>query len=151
MHERADAAMERYASGDDSAFADVYDAVAPPVYRFALRCLGGDGARAEDVVQQTLLRMHRARGQFVSGAPVMPWAYTIARRLITDVVRRHRRERHLERIAAGEESSRDLGPHDLVVAAQTASRLRMAFEDLPPAQRVAFTLVRRDGLSLAAV
>ena len=46
-------------------------------------------------MQQTLLQMHRARGSFIPGAAVMPWAFAIARRLIIDGARRRRIERRL--------------------------------------------------------
>jgi RNA polymerase sigma-70 factor, ECF subfamily len=74
----ADAAMERYARGDEAAFADVYDAIAPRLLDF-LRKATRDPFAAEDLMQQTLLHMHRARGSFIPGAPVMPWARAIAR------------------------------------------------------------------------
>src|SRR4051812_41474393 len=75
----ADLAMERYAEGDDAAFALVYDALAERLLAFLRRRLGSM-SRAEDLLQQTFLRMHRARGSFVSGSAVLPWAFAIARR-----------------------------------------------------------------------
>ena len=77
MWSQADAAMERHAGGDAEAFAIVYDAVAEKVWAYARRKLRDDAA-ADDVVQETLLRMHRARGDFAPGSEVLPWAYTIA-------------------------------------------------------------------------
>src|SRR5215470_6996903 len=90
----ADAAMERYSKGDDAAFAQVYDALAPRLLGF-LRKSTRDEFAAEDLMQQTLLQIHRARGSFISGARVMPWAFAIARRLIIDTARRHRIERRV--------------------------------------------------------
>ena len=88
---RADAAMERYADGDESAFATLYDEVAPRLLRFTSRQLRS-AAAAEDVVQQAFLQMHVARGQFTRGAAVLPWAYAIARRLVIDLSRRRGHE-----------------------------------------------------------
>src|SRR4051794_1656183 len=84
---RADAAMERYAGGDDSAFADVYDAIAPRVHNYLVRQTR-DRIRADDLLQQTLLHMHRRRGTYIAGLAVLPWAYAIARRLYIDEYRR---------------------------------------------------------------
>src|SRR5437870_3136108 len=61
-----DAAMDRYARGEDSAFEEVYDGLAPRLQSFLLRYTS-DRARAEDVVQQTMLQIHRARGRFTLG------------------------------------------------------------------------------------
>lgn len=88
---RADAAMDRYASGDDTAFAELYDALAPRMYTFISRKVG-NVARAEDLVQQTLLKLHCARGRYVAGSCVSPWAFAILRRLHLDQERRKKLE-----------------------------------------------------------
>ena len=41
------------------------------------------------------LQMHRARGSFIPGAAVTPWAFAIAQRLLIDRARRRRLERRL--------------------------------------------------------
>lgn len=145
----ADRAMERYAAGDDSAFGEVYDAVAPRLYAYLLRQTR-EVARAEDLVQQTLLQMHHARARFVAGAAVTPWAFAIARRLFIDGLRRGRRE-----VLRSDEEERDEtaaeqpGADELVQAQELADKLDRALARIPEAQRVAFELIKRDGLSLA--
>lgn len=142
--------MERYADGDDSAFATLYDLLAPRLYGYFLRQTHG-AALADDLTQQTLLKIHRARGQFLRGAAVTPWAFAIGRRLLIDDLRRHRREvapnndeDALER-AVSEAPAAD----DLVQAQETAQRIRNALLDLPTSQRVAFELVKQEGLTFA--
>lgn len=78
--------MDRYASGEDDALSDLYDLLAPRLASFLLRRTR-DAERAEDLVQQTFLQMHRARRHFPPGAAVTPWAFAIALRLLTDVRR----------------------------------------------------------------
>jgi RNA polymerase sigma-70 factor (ECF subfamily) len=143
---RHDLAMERYARGDEAAFADVYDAVAPRLYAFLLRQTRSD-ARAKDVLQQTFLKIHLARGSFAPGAAVLPWAYAIARRLWIDSTRRGRREVPLE--VDGHEPSDDLPPDVAVYSAEIAERVRRVLERLPENQRVAFQLVKEEELSIA--
>lgn len=149
--EAANEAMERYASGDDLAFAAVYDAVAPRVLALAIRSLG-DRTLAEDVAQQTLLNIHRARGAFVPGAPLMPWAYAIARRLIVDAVRRRRRElRLVEREALpGRQRRHPTMPNEALMAYETAGSLRATFAALPGSQQAVLHL-RGEGLPLSAM
>jgi RNA polymerase sigma-70 factor (ECF subfamily) len=142
--------MDRYARGDDAAFAEVYDAIAPRLYGYLLRQTR-DAARAEDLVQQTLLQMHRARDRFIAGAEVTPWAFAIARRLFIDGIRRHRREVLLSDGDDGEEAlgaSNADAADDLVQAQETARRILRELARLPPAQRAAFELVKQEGLSL---
>jgi len=151
--DRANTAMERYAGGDEAAFAELYDAIAPRLLRF-LRGATRDAFAAEDLMQQTLLHMHRARGSFIAGAPVMPWAYAIARRLMTDRARRSRVERRLFSAPSADEDrmhepvAATARPDDLLHARRLESRLRQRFEALPELQRTAYRMLRLEGSSL---
>jgi RNA polymerase sigma-70 factor (ECF subfamily) len=152
--ERAgDAAMARYASGDDSAFAAVYAAVSPRLTRFLGRRVT-DRALVEDLVQETLLRLHRARARFVPGSPVMPWVLAIARRQLVDAHRARRPEMPLEEAAPPQARRNPAvgdGPasaEEIVAAKQVAGRLNDAFDRLSPPQRAAFELVKGQGLTL---
>jgi RNA polymerase sigma-70 factor (ECF subfamily) len=147
----ANAAMDRYANGDDSAFGDLYDLLAPRLYGYLMRQTHNT-ARAEDLVQQTFLQMHCARGRFIPGADVVPWAFAITRRLMIDGMRRGKREV----LASDEDES--FGPelvavglsaYDQVHAKQIAARIQRELLRLPESQRVAFELIKQDGLSLA--
>ncbi len=143
--------MDRYAAGDDAAFGEVYDEVAPRIHAYLMRQTR-NAARADDILQQTLLKMHIARGSFMAGAPVLPWAYAIARRLLVDSGRRGKRE---VLSSDGEGPSDDVpasgqaAADDLVAAQQLAELVRAELERLPEAQRVAFELVKQEGLSMA--
>lgn len=146
-----DAAMDRYARGEDAAFEEVYDGLAPRLQAFLLRYTH-DRARVEDVVQQTMLRIHRARGRFTLGGQVVPWAFAIARRLLVD---HHRRGGREVLLAAGEDHltqlmvALDAPADDVVVAKEVAGRLAAELGKLPENQRVAFELIKQDGLSVA--
>jgi RNA polymerase sigma-70 factor, ECF subfamily len=143
-----DRAMERYAAGDDAAFAEVYDVLAPRLLRYARRHTGDD-ARAEDVVQQAFLQMHRARGSFFPGAHVVPWAIAITRRLIIDGVRRQGYERAAQLAQGGETAvAREPAADELVGALELASRMEAVLRELPESHRAAFELLRSDGLTL---
>src|SRR3954470_5646877 len=83
--------MDRYAAGDDSGFEVVYDLLAPRLAAYLARRVRDRGA-VEDIVQQTFMHMHRARGSFIRGAEVLPWAFAIARRLMIDNDRLARRQ-----------------------------------------------------------
>lgn len=143
----ADAAMERYAAGDDAAFGLVYDALAPRLYGYLLRQTH-DRDRAEDLLQQTLLHIHRARDRFIPGADVMPWAFAIARRLVVDSVRRGRRE---VLTATGETDVPAAIPaaDDLVHVSELAARVENVLARLPRSQRTAFELIKHEGLTVA--
>jgi RNA polymerase sigma-70 factor (ECF subfamily) len=142
----ANAAMDRYASGEAEAFAEVYDALADRLYRFLARRTG-DSALAEDLLQQTFLHMHCARETYVTGGEVVPWAFCIARRLSVDTYRRSGRE-ILGDLGDDYVDSSDT-PEEALSEKQTALGFHRALSELPEPQRVAFELTKYDGLSHA--
>jgi len=146
-----DDAMDRYAGGEDAVFGQVYDALAPRLYGYLVRQIRNTGV-AEELVQQTFLHMHRARGQFVRGAPVLPWAFAIARRLLVDQIRRHKRElltTTAEDGIADAAPSEDAAADDLLHASQMAVRVQTVLVKLPETQRVAFELLKVEEMSVA--
>jgi RNA polymerase sigma-70 factor (ECF subfamily) len=145
-------AMDRYADGDAGAFGEIYDSLAPRLHAFFVRQTG-DAARAEDLVQQTLLQIHVARGSFARGADVLPWAFAIGRRLLIDARRRTKKEvlfQTAEEAAAALDLrvERDI-PDGVVMTRQLAGRLQARLLDLPEPQRAAYALVRQEGMSVA--
>jgi RNA polymerase sigma-70 factor (ECF subfamily) len=71
--------MREYQSGRFEAFDDIYASIAPAVRRYLLSRPGAEAAKADDLVQETFLQMHRARHTYDSSFPLMPWAMAIAR------------------------------------------------------------------------
>jgi RNA polymerase sigma-70 factor, ECF subfamily len=146
---RADRAMERYACGDEAAFGDIYDELAPRLHRFALRWTRSPSS-AEDTVQQTLLQIHAARHRFVRGGAVLPWAYAIARRLLIDLGRKGAREE----LRAGdvrdpEEPATAPSPEEALHRRRVEAEARRDLASLRPAWREPFELVKLEGLSVA--
>jgi RNA polymerase sigma-70 factor, ECF subfamily len=84
--------MERYCGGDVGAFHQLYALLSPRILAY-LRGLIGERATAEDLLQQTFLKVHEARAAYVRGANPIPWIYTIAHRTCLDELRRRRRSR----------------------------------------------------------
>jgi RNA polymerase sigma-70 factor (ECF subfamily) len=144
----ADIAMQRYSTGDHSAFAIVYDALAPRLYGYLVRQTH-DRARAEDLLQQTMLHIHRARDRFIPGAEVTPWAFAIARRLLVDGMRRGKREVLCADGDADPGASAGPPADDLIVARELAARIEQALATLPQSQRTAFELIKQEGLTVA--
>ena len=143
----ANAAMERYAQGDESAFASVYDSVAPRVHAYLLR-QSRDRVIADDLLQQTLLQMHRKRGTYAIGLPVLPWAFAIARRLYIDECRRRKTDALWSARDVGEDDRLAWALPDDEVASREAARLVEAeLARMPGNQRAAFELLKVDGLS----
>jgi RNA polymerase sigma-70 factor, ECF subfamily len=72
------ALMVSYQAGHFESFEEIYTLLAPVLRRY-LCGQSRDATRAEDLVQETFLQMHRARHTFDPSFPLMPWAMAIAR------------------------------------------------------------------------
>jgi RNA polymerase sigma-70 factor (ECF subfamily) len=145
------AAMDRYARGDDAAFTELYDLLAPKLHNFLLRQTR-DRPHADDLLQQTLLRMHRARGHFAPGGEATAWAFSIARRLMIDSYRRSKREETRKELESVEEAPESASSTEDVLHRRRIARIaERELARLPESQRVAFELVKKEGLSLREV
>ena len=57
-----------------------------PLLGYAMRLTGGDRQQAEEVVQETLLRAWR-HPEALTGRPIRPWLFTVARNIVVDIHR----------------------------------------------------------------
>jgi RNA polymerase sigma-70 factor (ECF subfamily) len=148
---RGDEAMNRYAAGDDRAFAELHAVAAPLVTRYLARRLR-DRSELPDLVQETFFRVHRARRSFVPGSPVMPWLLTIAHRQLIETHRRCLRQKRtdsarLERLTHHGSAGMLASAEELVAAQELASHLDRSLASVSEPQRAALRLVKGEGLS----
>ncbi len=76
--------------GDQIAYADLLSALTPLARRYA-RAKLGDVPWVDDVVQETLMSLHRARHTCDTTRAFAPWFYAVASSRLIDAVRRERR------------------------------------------------------------
>jgi RNA polymerase sigma-70 factor (ECF subfamily) len=147
--------MQKYCDGDANAFRQLYALVAPRVLGYLLRMVR-DRASADDLVQLTFLKVHRARAAYVRGADPVPWIFAIAHRTFLDHVRGKQRARvKVTDDGAPPEVAADItgaadgaGLDDGGTGELTAATLA-ALQTLPPAQREAVVLTKLSGKSIA--
>lgn len=70
--------MREYQNGRFEAFDDLHAALAPVLRRYLLS-QARDAAKADDLVQDVFLQIHRARHTYDPAYPVTPWVMAIAR------------------------------------------------------------------------
>jgi RNA polymerase sigma-70 factor (ECF subfamily) len=89
--EQQSAGLMRLAqAGDQAAYASLLVLLTSTTRQFARARLGAV-PWIDDVVQETLLAVHRARQTYDPGRPFAPWFYAVASNRLIDVIRRERR------------------------------------------------------------
>ena len=139
--------IQRAATGDHSAFEDLYSRYARPVFGLALRRLG-DRGRAEDAVQETFASIWRSAASYrPERGPGAPWLYAVARNAIVD------RARSRTEIPSDipDEPAVGLGPDDRAEQSWVAWRVHRALEELPEREREVLALAYWSGLSQSEV
>lgn len=130
------------------AFEALYTRYRIRLYNFIRRFIG-DQSSAEDIFQETFLRVYRERHRYEPRAAVSTWLYTIARNLcLQEIEKRSHRQSgsaHLSDGAAIPASPTD-DPLSRLEAADTAARVAHAVALLPPSEREVLILSRYEGL-----
>jgi RNA polymerase sigma-70 factor, ECF subfamily len=88
--ETDEALMAAYIKGDREAFVYLFDRYAPHLHRFFLQIFH-DVSVADDMLQVTFLKLHKARATYNPSMPFKPWIFTIASRVRLDEFRRRGR------------------------------------------------------------
>lgn len=155
--------LARYVKGDVRAFELLLSRHRGGVYSFLLRSVR-DPAAAEDLFQETFLRVVQRADQFTGQSKLTTWVYTIARNLTVDHARRMRHRRHAS-LDAPVSGSSDGGARNLgeqvqghersadraAIEGQARARFHEALDALPEEQREVFLLRQVDGLAFADI
>jgi RNA polymerase sigma-70 factor (ECF subfamily) len=130
--------------GDSRAFTALVDRHAAACLRFATRMLG-ERADAEDVAQETFLRVFHALHAYDDGTAFRTWLFSIlVNRCRTALLRRARRER---RVVLDDSAVRQTVAAPGADAADLQDEIRWALARLPAEQREAFLLRHVEELS----
>jgi RNA polymerase sigma-70 factor (ECF subfamily) len=135
------ATVQRIGRRDHDAYRVMVDRYLTGITRFAARILG-DASEAEEVAQETFLRLWTEAARFEPRAKPKTWLYRIARNQCIDRLRKRRPQASDEELGASEDR-----PSGLFARKETAERVERALAALPERQRAALMLVHYEGLS----
>jgi RNA polymerase sigma-70 factor (ECF subfamily) len=133
--------MERYQDGDPAAPGILIAALSPALLRF-FRSQPVTRDYADDLLQDTWLRIHRVRHTYRPGEPVLPWVYAIARRARIDGYRR------TSRIASHETPMQRMDLADHAPRRDGLPDFETLIASLPESQREVITMLKLSGLTL---
>lgn len=147
--------MLAFKNGEESALTELFRRYKDRIYRFAFRLLG-NSAQAEDVLQETFLRIHNNASTWQPSARFASWAFRIARNLCVDEKRKYWNRQVVIESQMGAEEGRDAlavftscdsGPRAESEDSVMAEKIREAIESLSPEQQEVMVLSKYHGMS----
>jgi RNA polymerase sigma factor (sigma-70 family) len=151
--ETEESLMAAYASGDRQAFVRLFARIAPRVHTFFQRAFK-DASVADELMQNTFVKLHRARATYHSDLPFSPWLFTIAIHVRRDEWRRRFRlpeNADEEAIAAADRRLAMQQANEAAASDDRFSELRLAIAELPEIQRVVLQLHQYEGMTHAEI
>ena len=153
--DRAD--MERLRGGHDPALNDLMERHATAVFHFLCRMLNNEDD-ANDLAQETFVRVFRAKDSYNPQQRFSTWLFTIAANLGRNHIRWRTRHPNVSLNAESEQTGHTLGdtlvsseptPKEEVLGAERAAAVRAAVTQLPEDMREAIVLCEWEELSMA--
>lgn len=153
--DRAD--MEKLQAGHDAALNDLMERHASPVFHFLCRMVGNEDD-ANDLAQETFVRVFKSRASFRAEQKFSSWLFTIAANLARNHFRWRARHPNVSLDAENPETKQTLGstlpanspaPSDEALAMERAGAVRVAVKQLPEDLREAIVLCEWEERSVA--
>lgn len=154
------AAMRRLAAGEDSALRELIERHKRSVLNIAYRYLG-DGVGADDLAQETFIRVYQARKRYAPTARFSTWLYRIVTNLCLSALRKERLRKAFSLEGSLETEEGDFyteksdqvagPPGERLEREELAGVVRRAIQKLPENQRIAVILNRYSGLGYQEV
>jgi RNA polymerase sigma-70 factor (ECF subfamily) len=148
MHEDENLAtlMTRYQRGDTAAATVLVERISPQLHRFFIVQMSSR-ADADDLLQETGLRIHKVRHTYRPGEPPLPSFYAIARHVRVDHYRRSVRvsssEQEMEAMRRGSTLAKPDG--------DGADALQALLAPLTESEREVIAMMKVEGMSLEEV
>lgn len=144
--ERARALLERLRRGDEAALAALLEMYWDRLLAYAARILGSPDA-AEDMVQETFVRLWKGRRGMAGSANLQAFLYATTRNLCLNEERRRRIRSRFSIRTMIPRPGAAADPLDSAQAGELETAARRAVEALPARRREIFQLAREHGLT----
>lgn len=154
-----DQLMIRIQSGEACAFEELVDKYQGALHGFFYRNTR-DSQLAEDLTQETLLRVYNQSWDYLPVGRFRGWMYRIGRNLMIDNVRRQSHDALIRAVKGAGKDDQDmlarvagefLSPEEKASQHELAALVNELLEEIPAGQRLTFTLHHFSGLTLPEV
>lgn len=143
--------LSRIADGDEQAFFELFTVFSPRLRPF-VRNITRSEADAEEVIQETFVRVWLARDSITGVQDLAKWLFTIASRESIRYMRRQlAHERKLAESARSAEKTSAISPLDYSMVAELRRIVQEVIREMPPQRRLIYQLSRDEGLKPAAI
>ncbi len=139
--------IEAFQEGDEFAFVALYNRYKDAVYGFCLKMLQDDQL-AQDLMQETFLRVYENRDRLMKAGAFKSWMFTIARNQCLNQLRRDRREVSLEEGREPEPPfAKSPGPMSQLEKSERIDLVNRCLDQLKPSYREVIILREYQNLS----
>lgn len=126
--------IQKFRGGDEQLFREIVETYGQRLYHIALRMVRNVDD-AEDIVQETLARAFMKRKTFRGKSSVYTWMVRIAYHITLNKLKKARSTVELSPVMPS-----DSNPEEDIQRKETAERIEEAINELPPKQKMVFTL-----------
>lgn len=140
--------MAGYQQADRASAELLMESLSPMLTRFFMSTTDGR-QNCADLVQETLLRIHRARHSYRAPDPVLPWVFAIARHVRVDQFRKRRRTEMHEQAVEPEVLARQETAS--VSGGENLPDFDSLVSALPESQKQVVTMLKVFGMSVEEV
>lgn len=138
--------IRAFKNGDQKAFEKLFERYHKKLYAYLMRLLDSK-EDAEEIVQESFIKIWEKREEFIEGYSFNAFLFTIAKNTFLNFTREkvNRRvfEDHFQLINEVESGKTD----DYVIFKETREIIRLIIEGMPPRRREVFMMRRVEGLS----
>lgn len=132
--------------GDEKAFQTIYNQLYKHIFSL-LVSLVKDQEQAEDLLQETFVRLWLTRGQLEESKSLYPYVYLIAKRLAIDHFRKKMLEVRSKESFQLYQKGISNQTEEFINASDISRFTKVAVDSLPKQQRQVFILSKNEGLS----
>lgn len=145
--------LAEFCRGDEKAFETLYHRYRQLLYGYLNNLCGGNGAEADEVFEETWLRVIEKAPGYRDDGKFSAWLFRISRNIFIDRLRRNKPERFVDADveSAMEDPVTEFSPERELGAADTRTLIARALAELPPEQREVFLLREEEELSFREI